>query len=130
MRTEISHLVDPIKASLFVCVRFSRNAYSVMICTDCQFVLIQILHLIFIEYYQKKISKLTFFVNPLDLHQFFVVSGADDLDERLLVCSQTLETQRPSEPPQSRYITSHKSQPDLRYTPGSLSNDVMTSPEV
>lgn len=36
------------------------------------------------------ISKLTLFVNFLDLHQLVVVSGADELNEGLLICSQTL----------------------------------------
>lgn len=38
---------------------------------------------------------LTVFVNPLDLQQLLVAPGADDLDQRLLVCSQTLNTNTP-----------------------------------
>lgn len=44
------------------------------------------------EYYRNKIWEPTFSVNLLDLQHFIVASGADDLDEGLLVGSEPLET--------------------------------------
>lgn len=55
-----------------------------------------ILYFRLIEHYGNKIQQLTFFVNLLDILHFFIASGADDLDEGLLVCSQSLKTQIPA----------------------------------